>query len=131
MKVVKLLEILLAVYFFAMSAFFIFSFLFMLSVYFNKQETELILNVIELAVYAALFSYTSGMFIKKNSKRHIYGITTLISVLTVTTLRRLVFITNFQLESTDLNNFLLFGLPLCIVFILYKLQKRSEIPIYG
>src|SRR4030066_1564544 len=121
MKVKKILEKLLIIYFVGMGIFFEFGVIVSLFVFLNQEnDNGLITSAIQLSVFGLLFLYSSTSLIKAKVQSYRNCIVTLAIVFVLTTLHRLIFITNFNFERVDINNLLLFGVPfLTLLYLMY------------
>ena len=117
----NLLRYLLILYFILMSLFFFFGF----AVSFTVQPKYLY-NQITLPLYGGLFLISGISLIKLTKQYSLISAITLIFIICVTTIHRFYFITNQTFEIIDLQNILLFGIPLILTFLLKSIPSENK-----
>ncbi len=122
-RFLKIIDILIVLYLSILSFVFWVGFLSSLAFLIYRNPVSNYETVLRTLFFGILSSYTTYKFVKKNSRRYVYALFTLSFLLVYTTIHRLIFITNYSFERTDLNNLILFGVPLIISFFARKTQK--------
>lgn len=119
----KILHGVVLLYFTLETLFFIFSSI-ITFYYLSTQHVDITLYTpISTLTYALLF--LSSLYKTWKDRTYKLAIVTLFIILLTTTVHRFFFITNQSFTRVDLENFLLFGLPL-IILIFLKLGSRMH-----
>jgi hypothetical protein len=121
----KVFRLLLIIYLICADAFFYLSSFISFSVFLTKQLPPFSLFVaINTLVWALLITYILILVLHKDRRQYKMVLIAFVVILFITTLHRLFFISNFQLTNVDLNNTLLFGIPILLSGLTSGFQKR-------
>lgn len=127
-KLVITLNVVIALYFFALANFFFWSsFLGFFFGVFAKPELlknpwPFLVNIL----LAPFLIYGTIMFFRKTEKKYAYGLILLLIIWLETQIYRFVFVANQKLELTDLLNFAFFVVPFLIIYLTRRLNKKVE-----
>lgn len=127
-NIAKVLDILIALYFFIIANIFFWgSFLGLFIAIFAKPELAknpfpFFLNLI-LGPFLMLGAV---LFFRKNHSKYVYGLCLLGFMLFQAQIYRFFFITNKTLQSADFTNLLFFGIPMLIIFLTKILSKKYK-----
>ena len=122
-RILKIVDILMSLYLLSLTLIFLLGFLVVLKFLILKNPVSNYETVLRTLVFGILSSYSTYKFIKREHRRCSYALLTLSALLVYTTIHRLLFITNFSLDITDLKNLIFFGIPIIITFLVKRSQK--------
>jgi len=101
-----------------MSLFFLFGF----AVVIDSGSKNLYLTF-SLSIFGILFLLSGVKLLKNSQKAYLFSITTLTLEFIITAAYRFFLVTNHKLQIIDLNNLLLFGIPLILII---AISNKSE-----
>ncbi|MFA4830701.1 MAG: hypothetical protein WC862_02380 [Patescibacteria group bacterium] len=122
-KIVAILNVIVALYFFALAnLLFWISFLVLSVGIFFKSELQLpkesVLNsMIDMILFAPFLIYGSIMFFRKTESKYSYGLILLFIIWAESQIYRFFFVTGIKLETTDFKNLVFFGVPFLVVYL--------------
>lgn len=126
-KIVVLLNVTIALYFFALANFFFWSsFLGLFVAAFTKPELlenswMFFVNIL----LAPFLIYGTIMFFRKTEKKYAYGLILLLIIWLEASVYRFFFVTKNKLEITDFSNLAFFGVPFLIIYLTKYLNTKS------
>ena len=125
-KLVTILNVVIALYFFAVANFFFWgSFLALFFGVFAKPE--LLKNPWTFFVnmlLAPFLIYGTIIFFRRTESKYKYGLVLLLIIWLETQIYRFLFVTQRKLELTDLSNFAFFVAPFLVIYLAQRLNKK-------
>jgi len=121
-KLKKILDKLLEIYFLGMGVFFVFGSVVSFFVFLSQKVEVGLITPVKTLVFGLLFLYSGVSLMRKKAHGYQYCLLALAIVFLVSTLHRLFFVTSFRLERVDFNNLLLFGIPFLVTLLSNKLE---------
>jgi hypothetical protein len=124
MKLVILLNWVIALYFFLLANFYFWGHIFALIVSFSKPESSRTFFSLFNIIMSPFLMWGAITFLRKSRNKYNYGLVIIALIFIISEVYRFFFVTNYQLEKADLTNLLFDGIPFLAIYLTKYLDSK-------